>query len=148
MRSFGVFFRYFYDRYLRGQNFSPTPHHFGRLSQTFVQNNKRIRPAGNVLPGSTYEARSLERRSGGAQHAQAHLIVDDPRTLEVGQHLHRELLERGARVAERERRDAPSKHRALLTHVRGACKTRGFSGVIKWRLYPLGNFVEGATALF
>lgn len=74
----------------------------------------------------TYEARPLQQRGRGAQHARVHDVVDEAGTLEVGQHFHRELLQRGTGLAERERRDAPSEHRALLAHVRrGACGTTG-----------------------
>jgi len=75
-------------------------------------------------PSSTYKARSLQRRSGGAKHARAHVIVDDARTLRVGHHLDGEFLQRRAGLAGRERRDAPSDDRALPARVRAACKTR------------------------
>lgn len=73
------------------------------------------------MSSSTHKARPLQRRGGGAQHTQTYVIVDDAGTLEVGQDFHRELLQRRTGVAERERRDAPSQHRALFAHVRAAC---------------------------
>jgi len=63
----------------------------------------------------------LQRRGGGAQHAQTHVIVDDTGTLEVWQDFHGEFLQRGARVARRERRDPPTHDSAFSAHIRVAC---------------------------
>jgi len=68
----------------------------------------------------TYEARPLQRRRGGAQHAQTYVIVDDAGTLEVWQDFHGQFLQRGTWVARRECSDPPSHDRAFLAHIRVA----------------------------
>lgn len=82
----------------------------------------------NRLEWNTHEARPLQCRGGGAQHARTHAVVNDAGTLEVRQHFHDELLERRTGFAGRERHDAPSENRALLAHVRGACEKRPNGG--------------------